>query len=384
MEIKISMKKEKFIEKAKNKHGDKYDYSKVEYKNAHTKVCIICKEHGEFWQTPSNHLAGHGCQKCKTDKVISHNKLSTEIFIEKCKKLHGDKYDYSKVNYINNYTKVCIICPKHGEFWQIPSDHLRGRGCSKCSKNKPLTTEEFINSAKKVHGNKYNYSKVEYKGSQSKVCIICPKHGEFWQTPNAHLNGNGCPRCKAITIGERCSHSKEEFIKLAEKVHGDKYDYSKVNYVNNYTKVCIICPKHGEFWQKPTLHLQGCGCPICKESKLETEIREFLIIEKITFEEKKHFDWLGKQHIDFFIPEYNVGIECQGEGHFENVEYFGGINSFKKRLKLDENKNFICKNKIKLYYYTSEKNLKINKILPSIYNNNIFTNKMELLQKIKG
>ena len=130
MEIKISMKKEKFIEKANNKHGDKYDYSKVEYKNAHTKVCIICKEHGEFWQTPSNHLAGHGCQKCKTDKVINHNKLSTEIFIEKCKKLHGDKYDYSKVNYINNYTKVCIICPKHGEFWQIPSDHLRGCGCS--------------------------------------------------------------------------------------------------------------------------------------------------------------------------------------------------------------------------------------------------------------
>lgn len=216
-------------------------------------MCIICKEHGEFWQTPSNHLAGHGCQKCKTDKVISHNKLSTEIFIEKCKKLHGDKYNYSKVNYINNYTKVCIICPKHGEFWQ-----------------------------------------------------------------------------------------------------------------------------------KPTLHLQGCGCPICKESKLETEIREFLIIEKITFEEKKHFDWLGKQHIDFFIPEYNVGIECQGEGHFENVEYFGGINSFKKRLKLDENKNFMCKNKIKLYYYTSEKILKINKMLPNIYNNNIFTNKMELLQKIKG
>ena len=110
-----------FIEKAKAVHGDKYDYSKVEYVKAKEKVCIICQEHGEFWQTPNNHLRGEGCPFCYGSK-----KLTTEEFISKAKQIHGNKYDYSNVNYVNKYTKVCIICPEHGEFWQKPSNHLKG------------------------------------------------------------------------------------------------------------------------------------------------------------------------------------------------------------------------------------------------------------------
>ena len=125
---------------------------------------------------------------------------------------------------------------------------------------KKLTCEEFILKSIAVHGDKYDYSKVEYINNRTKVCIICPIHGEFWQTPINHINNkNGCPKCGNNMI------SVEEFIKRARKIHGDKYDYSKVNYINSNTPVCIICPKHGEFWQSPATHLDYSGCPKCKK-----------------------------------------------------------------------------------------------------------------------
>lgn len=191
--------REEFIEQAKIIHGDKYDYSKVEYKTTHDKVCIICPEHGEFWQTPHNHLKGEGCPICAKDK-ISRLKYTQDEFISKAKEIHGNKYDYSKVNYHNVTDKICIICPKHGEFWQIPYLHLNGVGCPKCAAEEQglksrLTQDEFISKAKEIHGDKYDYSKVNYLTSKDKVSIICPKHGEFLQTPDKHLSGCGCPKC---------------------------------------------------------------------------------------------------------------------------------------------------------------------------------------------
>jgi hypothetical protein len=176
---------EEFIERAKKVHGDKYDYSRVLYNGMHDKICIICPIHGEFWQTPANHLSGKGCPECGSiSRWDTKGRITTEEFIKKAIKIHGDKYDYSKVNYIDAHTKVCIICPIHGEFWQTPNNHLTKYGCKKCAmdalnSNKPRSTEEFIKIAKKLHGNKYDYSKVEYKNCKTKVCIICPKHGEF-------------------------------------------------------------------------------------------------------------------------------------------------------------------------------------------------------------
>ena len=147
-------------------------------------------------------------------------KSNTKEFIEKAKEVHGDKYDYSKVEYIDANTKVCIVCPIHGEFWQKPSNHLQGKGCLVCAQRRnTITKEEFIKKAREVHGDKYDYSKVEYITSTTKVCIICPKHGEFWQTPCSHLQGCGCNKCRSLAT--------EEFIEKARKVYGDKYDYSK-------------------------------------------------------------------------------------------------------------------------------------------------------------
>jgi superfamily II DNA or RNA helicase len=245
---------EDFINKARTIHGDRYDYSKVQYINANSKVCIVCPEHGEFWQTPINHLKGAECPKCS-----GNVRLSKDDFINRSHIVHGNKYDYSKVKYINTNTKVCIICPEHGEFWQTPGSHINGScGCAKCSGNIKFNTEDFINRAHIVHGDKYDYSKVNYVNANAKVCIICPKHGEFWQTPYGHLKGNGCAICSGNT-----KKTKEDFIIKAKEIHGNKYDYSKVDYVNATTKICIICPEHGEFWQQPSNHLTGTGCPIC-------------------------------------------------------------------------------------------------------------------------
>ena len=193
-------------------------------------------------------------------------KKTTIEFIEEAKNVHGDKYDYSKVEYINKNTKVCIICPEHGKFWQRPSDHLQGAGCYKCGrkncKGKKVTTKDFIENAVKLHGNKYDYSKSEYIDSKTKICIICPEHGEFWQLPTAHLQGQGCPKCKKYKIGKN-KYNTKIFIEKSKLIHGNKYDYSKVNYIDSLTKVCIICPEHGEFWQEPNSHLRGFGCKKC-------------------------------------------------------------------------------------------------------------------------
>ena len=268
------MNTQEFIEKARAIHGDKYDYSKVEYVNAKTKVCIICREHGEFWQLPNNHTHGthpQGCPKC--NGVI---RRTTEQFISEAKSVHGDKYDYSKVEYKNNNTKICIICPEHGEFWQNPATHLKGCGCAKCSGLEKITTEEFIEKAKAIHGDKYDYSKVEYVNAKTKVCIICPEHGEFWKLPYVHLKGQGCTLCSNRKLGDKKRITLEEFITKAKEVHGDRYDYSKVNYINTHTKVCIICPEHGEFWQEPKVHInQRCGCPYCF-GKIKSTKEEFI------------------------------------------------------------------------------------------------------------
>lgn len=204
---------ESFIEEAIKKHGNKYTYSKVEYKNRDLPIIITCPIHGDFKQVAKDHINGHGCPLCSNNK-----RLTNEEFITISKEVHGDKYDYSKVNYINNHTNVCIICPKHGEFWQAPVNHIKGKGCKKCADNQKLTKDEFIKRAVQVHGKKYDYSKVEYKNNRKKVCIICPEHGEFWQTSGQHLQGNGCPKCSLKK--NMCETKLYEFVNsnLCERV----------------------------------------------------------------------------------------------------------------------------------------------------------------------
>jgi glutaredoxin len=354
--------KEEFVERAIKKHGVFYDYSKVVYINANTKVCIICPIHGEFWQTPDKHLREQGCPKCANKNVTK------EEFIEKVILVHGEWYDYSKVVYVNNKTKVLIICPIHGEFWQTPNAHLSGRGCPHCGRV-PLTKEEFVERSVLVHGDFYDYSKVVYVNANTKVCIICPIHGEFWQRPSNHLNGQGCPHC----ANNNLKLGKNIFIERSILVHGEWYDYSKVEYVNNRTKVCIICPDHDEFWQIPSDHLMGSGCPHCNKSKLETSVENFLKENDINYYNGyRGFEWLKNirnLELDFYLLEYNVGIECQGIQHFESVEYFGGEEGLEYIQSNDLIKKQLCEEHgVRLFYIN--------------YNNNIEEKLTEILENI--
>jgi len=187
MSKKLTM--EKFLSKSKEVHGDVYNYSLVEYINSATKIKIICSIHGVFEQTPNNHISkSYKCPECK--------RLGINEFIERSKEWHGNKYDYSLVDYKNKKTKVKIICPKHDIFEQAPENHYAGSGCPKCNPMSLQTTKEFILKANKIHKYRYDYSLVDYKGIYNKIIIICSKHKEFLQTPASHLRGSGCPHCK--------------------------------------------------------------------------------------------------------------------------------------------------------------------------------------------
>ena len=209
-----SKSQELFLQDAKKIHGNKYDYSKVEYVDSQTKITIICPIHGEFTQSPTTHLQGSGCPMCGNDRTAL--RMTNEDFIDKAKAVHGDRYDYSKVHYVHNKTEVCIICREHGEFWQKPKNHLSGYGCPICSGRKKMRTSDFVKKARSVHGEKYDYSKAEYKGNTEKVCIICPEHGEFWQQASIHLKGGGCPKCGfIISSSKQRIWTKERCYKLA-------------------------------------------------------------------------------------------------------------------------------------------------------------------------
>lgn len=366
-----------FIEKAKEVHGDKYDYSKSVYKGVGEDIEILCPIHGSFWQRAGHHLQGSGCKQCAIIKsAIKQRKQGIEEFISKSIQIHGCFYDYSKVEYVDCKTKVCIICPIHGEFWQAPSYHLMGQGCPMCryekvSKKRRSCTDEFFSKAKEVHGDRYNYSLVEYINYHTKVKIICPKHGVFEQTPAIHLRGGGCPKCKAEKASNLYRGDIFNFIEKAHIVHGDKYDYSKVEYINNQTPVCIICPVHGEFWQRPINHLQGQGCHKCSSSHGEVKIEAYLKSNNIEYTtqyhvllDKKLFS-RSKLRVDFYLPDMNTIIEFHGVQHYKEIPFFHRrSDDFARQVDRDRRLCQYCKqHKINLIEIKYDQIDKIDKIL---------------------
>lgn len=346
---------EDFIKDAKKIHGDKYDYSLIkEYKNSESKLPVICKKHGKFLVSPNNHLRGCGCPKCANEKIKKEKTMSTSTFVKKAKEIFGnDKYDYQKTDLEKRREdgKVCITCPKHGDFWQMPSSHLQGNGCRKCfseSMPKKYNNEEIIKIFNDKHNGKYSYEKTDYRGATEKVCINCPEHGYFWQLPFAHMSGQGCPKC-----ANNQKIDTKEFIKRSIQKHGNKYDYSDAEYVNNRVKIKIICHEkdsngleHGAFYTSPHSHMQGSGCPKCKQNyRLENEVRLLLATNEIEFEEKKIFDGLKRDlplRPDFYLPKYNIVIECQGEQHFKPVNFSGKGKEWSENIfKLNQERDNI-------------------------------------------
>jgi hypothetical protein len=369
-----------------NTHGDRYDYSKFLYKGYDKKVCIICREHGIFFQDVYSHIKGSGCPKCGyTNKSTSNIKCKNE-FIKKAKATHLDvTYDYTKSVYSKSNVKLCIICSKHGEFWQTPSSHLSGGGCPKCKRDKlsiikSSNVEKFIKKAVEVHKTfRYDYSNVMYVNNRTKIIIICPVHGKFYQSPMSHLRGSGCFECgKDIQVKKRTSNNKE-FISRAENIYRDKYDYSKVVYINALTKVCIICSKHGEFFQEPHSHLQGHECPTCYKSTGENFIKKWLDENNIKYiQEYKYNDLRGLNNhcfeFDFYIPSNNILIEFDGQQHFKPVRFNGMSKNKAIRLFKQIQVNDALKNK-----YCIDNNIPLLRIsykdfkrIPEILSENIF------------
>ena len=249
-------------------------------------------------------------------------KMTTEEFILKARKVHGDKYDYSKVTYMNSATKVCIICPEHGEFWQQASVHLLGHGCPACSGLKRPSTEEFIEAARKVHGDRYDYSKVEYKDKNTKVCIICPIHGEFWQRPHNHIHGRqGCPECGKKYAQEWRKNDYSSFITSSKERFGENYSFPHIDseYENSHSKLTIKCNKCGnEFIKIACDHITSPngGCRHCyySKSKAEEEISNFIlnILQKGSQVRLGDRELLHGNEIDILIPSKNLAIEFNG------------------------------------------------------------------------
>ena len=310
-------------------------------------------------------------------------RLTTEEFKKQLSLEHPELELLGEYNGNKNY--VTVRCVIHNHIFRTKPNWLHaGTGCQKCYDERRgdtlrKSTESFIEEARKIHGDKYDYSKVVYDGNKKKVCIICPEHGEFWQTPNKHISSKqGCPKCSSKNI------TTEEWIDKANKIHNNKYDYSKVEYKNNKTKVCIICPKHGEFWQTPDKHIQGEGCPICNNSRMELSLRKYLDENEIPYVQQKCFNWLGKKKLDFYLTSHNVAIECQGRQHFVPINHFGGLDGFRKRLRNDIAKYEECKeNNVKLIYVINDKDIKKtkNRKFLNIYNENII--KSEKINKLK-
>lgn len=280
---------------------------------------------------------------------------STKNFISKVNQIHNNKYNYKKTIYTKANCKVIIICKTHGDFNQRASAHISGQGCPKCAnliKNESKTSNknEFINKANIIHNNKYDYSLVEYINAKTKIKIICEKHGEFEQIPKNHIQESGCPNCS-----KNIKYDTKSFIKIANKIHNNKYNYTKTIYVNKRTKVKITCLFHGIFEQEAGSHIRknGSGCPYCKESKGELKIKTILEKNNIIFIRQKTFDdckLIKKLPFDFYLPDYNTCVEYDGEQHFKSIPIFGGDKRLIKQQFTDNTKNLYCKiNNINLF-----------------------------------
>lgn len=326
--MKIKYTVESFIKAANIKHNNFYDYSLApqDFKNIASKIKIICPIHGEFKQNANNHLNGYGCKCCKSKVSNKNIKYTGEKLLVKFKELYGEKYlyDLNLSSFYKVTDKIKFICPNHGPVTQLIRLHLRGNGCKKCfyeSKVPTTSGKDIIEKASIIHKNKYLYNinleKLYYK--TEKIEIVCPIHGIFKQQVKGHLEGKGCAKCGREKCRNLFVKSTEEFIKDAQKIHGDRYDYSKTNYVKSNEKVIITCKKHGDFLQKPYSHLHGHGCPMCLEAtnNLEKEVLNF--VKSLNVKVKANdrtvlFDENTNRYkeIDIFLPEINKGIEFNG------------------------------------------------------------------------
>ena len=248
-------------------------------------------------------------------------------------------------------------------------------------RNDKTTRENIIKRINEIFP-QYDLSKISdnISSQKEKLTIICPKHGEFTASADSLLHCHECKRCSYEKRANLLAFKASDMINHANNVHSDKYDYSLVpNEVRCDNSIPIICKFHGIFNQTPYHHVnRGQGCPFCKSSHLEKEVESFLKEKMIDYKRHKRFDWLGLQHLDFYLPKYNIAIECQGEQHYKPIDYFGGNDGFMSQKERDLRKFGKCKdNNVELLYFT---NFKFENGIP----NNTFNSIKELFKYINS
>lgn len=371
------MEKEKFVKMAKNVHGSKYDYSLLpDVFKMTDRVPIICAVHGEFMQIARNHVhAKQGCPVCGRLKANEKMTDSFEEFLEKEKRVHGDKYEPIRESFTATKNKLKIRCKKCGKvFEQTGVMHLAGNGCSFCNPpHKKLTTEEFKERLAKTHPNLEVLS--EYISTNKPITVRCKIHGHtYTTTPHRLVQGANCQKCYDERRGNTILKPVDKVLEDLNSVHWDGYTYPYINdeYNNSKSKITVICKYGHKFKMTINKLLAGQGCPVCNESHLERDIAKLLPAA----ERWKRFGWLGKQSLDFYLPDKNIAIECQGVQHFKPLKAFGGESAFSDCVKRDIRKNRLCKeNGVKLIYVINKEDTHLindNDTLYLLYNDNTY------------
>ena len=300
--------------------SDTYDYSLSVFKTSVDKIEIICSIHGSFFKTPEKHRIGQGCQKCAEILRVSKRKSNITDVINEFEKSHGNYFDYNKVEYVTTDTKVIITCPAHGDFKQTPAKHISGKGCPKCS-GRNLTEKDILLLFRNTHGDKYHYEFSEDLSIKAKVRISCPKHGVFLQTIDSHKHGSGCTQCGIEKNTDLKRRDISELISKFRTIHGDEYDYSKVDYSSMHGKIEIGCPVHGPFFQMPSGHLSGKGCHKCAGRGLS--VKEYIIRYKEVHGNR--YDYSKIKTIDKVKDKIEIGCKVHGvfrqtaDSHFQGV-----------------------------------------------------------------
>lgn len=396
------MRQEEAIANMSRRHNNKFDYSKVVFKDYRSPITIICPKHGEYVTNYEKHMQDSAlksgcCPGCVYD-ARSSNKISYEETLKRINEKFPDKgYNVTLDAWKEKGVNIWVTCPKHGSWYANRYWLFKGDGCPKCNVEKrtraqTYTADDFIKKAIEKHGNKYDYSRVEYKGTEVPVEIICPIHGSFWQRLHAHSGSQkrGCPECWKQDHPSLQPKKIETFIKDARAVHGDKYNYDKVVYINNKVPVVVTCPEHGDFSVKPNNHLTGkSGCPMCSTSAPEKVIWNFLHKNNIKFiyqYKVEYFDYRW----DFYINDLNVVIEYNGEQHYKQIKYFNQ-EAIKARDFIK--KQILSYLNIKSEYITYETKLNeipielckiLSKYKKFFYNGNFYKTIAELSKEVKS
>lgn len=317
--------------RAEEIHGRRYVYGAELFGRLTERIVISCRIHGEFSQRLDHHLGGAGCHRCSVVTVArAKRRRARERFADRASAIHGGRYDYSLVSYIDARTAVAVICHRHGAFDTQPTNHLGGSGCRKCgyesvSTAQSVTQDHALARYAEVHGDRYDYSLVRYAGAHTKVRIICRIHGPFATTSSMHSAGNGCPPCSWDKLARERRFTADQLMERIREVHGDMYTYNLANYRNNLSKIGITCGRHGAFLQAASSHLTGAGCPRCAMSHGERNIAAVLSAEGIDFVPQfMHETCRGQSRrlpFDFAIQSQRVLIEFDGIHHRQPVRW---------------------------------------------------------------